>query len=83
MFFALILEKGILDFIAHGLIIRVFTVLKRPFLHYLVIFKDFVNYLHIICYNMLSTGLLMQRQIFADSHRHCAMREGGEDGYHI
>ena len=28
---------------------------------------------------MLSTGLLMQGQIFADSHRHCAMREGGEN----
>ena len=30
---------------------------------------------------MLSTGLLMHGQIFADSHRHCAMREGGEDGH--
>jgi len=29
---------------------------------------------------MLSTGLLMQGQVFADSHRHCEMREGGEDG---
>jgi len=23
----------------------------------------------------------MQGQIFADSHRHCAMREGGENGH--
>jgi len=38
-------------------------------LHHLVIFKDSVNFF------MLSTGLLMQGQIFADSHRHCAMRE--------
>ena len=30
---------------------------------------------------MLSTGLLMQGQIFTDSHRRCAMREGGEDGH--
>ena len=30
---------------------------------------------------MLSTGLLMQEQILADSHRHCTMGEGGEDGH--
>jgi len=23
----------------------------------------------------------MEEQIFADSYRHCAMREGGEDGH--
>ena len=39
-----------------------------------MIFKDSVNFF------MLSTGFLMQGQIFADSHRHCAMREGGENG---
>ena len=31
---------------------------------------------------MLPTGLLMNGQIFADYHKHCAMREGGgEDGH--
>ena len=50
-----------------------YQLLKRPFLHHLVIFKDSVNIF------MLSIGLLMQGEIFADSHRHCAMREGGED----
>ena len=48
---------------------------KLPFLHHLVIFKDSVTFF------MLSTGLLMQGQIFADSHSHCTMREGGEDGH--
>ena len=47
--------------------------LNQPFLHHLVIFKDSVTFI------MLSTGLLMQGQIFADYHRHCAIREGGED----
>ena len=41
----------------------------------LVIFKDSVSFF------MLSTGLLMQGQILADSHRHCAMRDSGEDGH--
>ena len=45
------------------------------FLHSLAIFKNSVIFL------MLSAGLLMHGQIFADSYRHCAMREGGEDGY--
>ena len=48
--------------------------LKRPFLHQLVIFKDSVTSF------MLSTGFLMQGQIFADSHRRCGMREGGGYG---
>jgi len=52
-----------------------YQILKQPFLHHLVIFKDSVTFF------MLSTGLLMQGQIFADSHRHSAMREGGEDGH--
>jgi len=52
-----------------------YQILKRPFLHHLVIFKDSVNFF------MLSTGLLMQGQIFADSHRHCAMRAGDEGGH--
>jgi len=30
---------------------------------------------------MLYTGLLMHNQVFADSHWHCATREGGEGGY--
>jgi len=47
--------------------------LKRLFLHHLVIFKDSVTSF------MLSTGLLIQGQCFVDSHRRCAMREGGED----
>ena len=49
--------------------------LKRPHLHHLVILKDSVTFV------MLSTGLLMQGQIFANHHRHCAMRVGGEDGH--
>ena len=47
--------------------------LKQPFLHHMVIFKDSLTFF------MLSTGLLMQGQIFSDSHRHCAMRAGGEN----
>ena len=50
-------------------------ILKQPFLHHLVIFKNTVTF----C--VLSTGLIMQGQIFADSHKHCVMREGGEDGH--
>ena len=42
---------------------------KQPFLHHFVISKDSVTFF------MLSTGLLMQGQIFVDSHRHCAVRE--------
>ena len=38
------------------------SMLKRPFLHHLVIFK------YPVTFSMLSTGLLMQGQIFADSH---------------
>ena len=49
--------------------------LNQPFLHHLIIFEDLATSL------MLSMGLLMQGEIFADSHRHCAMREGGEDGH--
>ena len=30
---------------------------------------------------IFSIGLLKKRQIFADSHTHCAIREGGEDGH--
>jgi len=52
-----------------------YQILKQPFLHHLVIFKDSVNFV------MLSTGLLIQGRIFPDSYRHCAMREGGEDGH--
>ena len=47
---------------------------KQPFLHHLVIFKDSVTF------SMLSTGLIMQGEIFADYHRHCAMGESGENG---
>ena len=52
-----------------------YQILKQPFLHHLVIFKDSVTFF------MLSTSLLMQGRIFANSHKHCAMREGGEDGH--
>jgi len=38
-----------------------------------LIYKDSVNFF------MLGTSLLMQGQIFADFHGHCAMREGGEN----
>ena len=51
-----------------------YQILKQPFLHHLVIFKDSVTF------SMLSTGLIMQGEIFADYHRHCAMGESGEDG---
>jgi len=50
-------------------------ILKRPFLHPLVIFKDSVTFF------MLSAGLPIQGEIFANSHRHCAMRGGGENGH--
>ena len=52
-----------------------YQILKRPLLHHLAIFKNSVTF----C--VLSTGLIMQGQIFADSHKHCVMREGGEDGH--
>ena len=52
-----------------------YQILKRPFLRHLVIFKDSVTFF------MLSTCLLIQGQIFADSHRHCTIRGGGEDGH--
>jgi len=50
-------------------------ILKQPFPHHFVIFKDSVTFF------ILSRGLQMQGQVFADSHRHCVMREGGEDGH--
>ena len=39
-----------------------YQILERPFLHHLVIFKGSVTFIS------LSTGLLMQGQIFANSH---------------
>jgi len=36
---------------------------------------------NILIFFMLSTSSLMRCQTFADCHRHCAMREGGGDGY--
>lgn len=55
--------------------INQFLILKEPFLHSFVIFKDPVIFL------MLSAALLMHGQIFANPHRHGAMKEGGERGY--
>ena len=34
-----------------------------------------------VIFPMLSTGFLMHCQILADSHGHCAMGDGGENGY--
>ena len=51
------------------------STLKRHFLHPFVAFKNSV------VFPMLSTGLRMHRQILADSHRHCAVGDGGENGY--
>ena len=52
-----------------------YPILKQPFLHHFSIFNSVIFF-------MLSTSLLMHGQIiFADSHGHCAMTEGGEDGH--
>jgi len=50
-------------------------ILKQPFVHHLVIFKDPVTFF------MLAISFLIQGQVFTNSDRHCILRKCGKDGH--